>query len=54
VFGGGFSLDGVHPTAKGYAFLANEALKAIETTYSATLPRAKSVDYPIAYPAMLP
>ncbi len=54
VFGGGFSLDGVHPTAKGYAFLANEAMKSIETTYGATLPRAKSEDFPIAYPVMIP
>ncbi|UKM65287.1 G-D-S-L family lipolytic protein [Flavobacteriaceae bacterium GSB9] len=33
VFGGAFSLDGVHPTARGYALVANEFLKAIDTTY---------------------
>ena len=31
--GGAFSLDGVHPTARGYAFIANEFMKAIDVTY---------------------
>src|SRR5690606_23309662 len=30
VFGGAFSLDGIHPTARGYAFVANAFLEAIE------------------------
>ena len=33
VTGGAFSLDGVHPTSRGYALLANEFLKAIDTKY---------------------
>ena len=33
VTGGAFSLDGVHPTARGYALLANEFLKSIDATY---------------------
>jgi len=33
VTGGAFSLDGIHPTARGYALLANEFLKAIDATY---------------------
>lgn len=33
VTGGAFSLDGVHPTSRGYAFIANEMLKAIDVTY---------------------
>ena len=33
VFGNTFSLDGVHPTARGYAFMANQILKAIDATY---------------------
>ncbi|WP_372937953.1 G-D-S-L family lipolytic protein [Seonamhaeicola sp.] len=33
VTGGAFSLDGVHLTARGYAFMANEFLKAIDATY---------------------
>ncbi|TPN87611.1 G-D-S-L family lipolytic protein [Aquimarina algicola] len=31
--GGAFSLDGVHPTSRGYALVANEMLKAIDATY---------------------
>ena len=33
VLGGAFSLDGIHPTARGYALLANEFMKAIDATY---------------------
>ncbi|GAA4273547.1 G-D-S-L family lipolytic protein [Aquimarina gracilis] len=54
VFGGLFSLDGVHPTARGYAFLANEAARAINTTYGSNLPMVKAADYPTFYSTMLP
>lgn len=37
VTGGVFSLDGVHPYPFGYAFLANEFIKAINTTYDADI-----------------
>ncbi|WP_213520958.1 G-D-S-L family lipolytic protein [Nonlabens sp.] len=37
--GGGFSLDGVHPTARGYAFTANVIIDAINAQYGATLPK---------------
>ena len=33
VTGGAFSLDGVHPNSRGYAFIANEMLKEIDKTY---------------------
>ncbi|SHG72201.1 SGNH/GDSL hydrolase family protein [Winogradskyella jejuensis] len=33
VTGGAFSLDGVHPTSRGYALIANEMLKAIDAAY---------------------
>lgn len=33
VTGSAFSLDGVHPTSRGYALLANEFMKAIDATY---------------------
>ncbi|MFX0556313.1 SGNH/GDSL hydrolase family protein [Maribacter sp. CXY002] len=33
VTGSAFSLDGVHPTARGYALIANEFMKAIDATY---------------------
>lgn len=33
VTGGAFSLDGVHPNARGYALIANEFMKAIDDAY---------------------
>lgn len=41
IFGGAFGLDGVHPTARGYAFLANEFLKAIDETYGSNFAEAR-------------
>ncbi len=35
--GGGFSLDGVHPTARGYAVIANFIMDTIESDFGATL-----------------
>ncbi|MBC2838899.1 SGNH/GDSL hydrolase family protein [Robiginitalea sp. SC105] len=43
--GGGFSLDGVHPSPRGYALIANEFIKAIEAKYGATLPRVDPLAY---------
>lgn len=37
VTGGVFSLDGVHLTGRGYAIIANEFIKAINSTYSSHL-----------------
>ena len=39
VFGGGFSLDGVHPTATGYAVIANGFIDAINAEFGANLQR---------------
>jgi len=36
--GGAFSLDGVHPTARGYAVIANRIIDAINTGFNATIP----------------
>lgn len=36
--GGAFSLDGVHPTPRGYAFTANTIIDAINATYGSTIP----------------
>lgn len=33
VTGGAFSLDGVHPTARGYALIANEFMRSIDATF---------------------
>jgi hypothetical protein len=38
VFGGFYSLDGIHPTSQGYAVLANEFIKVINQRYGATIP----------------
>ncbi len=39
VTGGAFSLDGVHPTARGYALVANTIIDAINSTYNSTVPK---------------
>lgn len=45
VTGGAFSLDGVHPTPRGYAYLANEMIKRINEKYDATIPVVNLADY---------
>ncbi|MCB2409302.1 SGNH/GDSL hydrolase family protein [Hymenobacter lucidus] len=39
VTGNLFSLDGVHPTPRGYAIVANEMIKAINATYGSSVPQ---------------
>ena len=39
VTGGAFSLDGVHPTPRGYAFTANTIIDVINTSYNASIPK---------------
>lgn len=34
-----FSLDGVHPTSRGYAVVANEFIRVINQTYNASVPQ---------------
>ena len=43
--GGAFSLDGVHPTARGYAVVANRIIDAINTGFGATIPAVNPGDY---------
>ena len=40
ISGGIFSLDGVHLTPRGYAIVANEFIKAINSKYNASIPLA--------------
>ncbi|PJJ53177.1 SGNH/GDSL hydrolase family protein [Hymenobacter chitinivorans] len=40
-----FSLDGVHPTPRGYAIVANEMIKAINATYGASVPFVNAGNY---------
>jgi len=58
VTGGAFSLDGIHLTARGYAYMANSFLTAIDTHYGSNFVAsgnvAKAGDYPTNYSPMLP
>jgi hypothetical protein len=45
ISGGLFSLDGVHLTPRGYAIIANEFIKAINTTYGSNIPLADVSSY---------
>ena len=51
VFGGLFSLDGVHPTARGNALIANKMMEVIDAHYGSNLSDAavKAGDYPTNY-----
>lgn len=46
VTGGAFSLDGVHPTARGYAYIANEMVRIINDKYNAELPNVNIGEFP--------
>ena len=58
VTGGLVSLDGVHLTARGYAYMANSFLLAIDNHYGSNFVAsgnvAKAGDYPTNYSPMLP
>lgn len=41
-----FSLDGVHPNARGYAFVANEVMNVIEQHYGTKLPQYVPNSFP--------
>jgi len=45
ISGGIFSLDGVHLTPRGYAIVANEYIKAINSNYGANIPLADVSSY---------
>ncbi len=57
VTGGAFSLDGVHPTARGYALLANLFMKAIDATYGSNFEASGNLvdigNYPTNYSPLL-
>ena len=52
VFGGFYSLDGIHPTARGNAVIANAMMEAIDSHYGSNLSDAAvyAGDYPTNYP----
>lgn len=53
VTGGAFSLDGVHPSPRGYALIANEFIKAINAKYGSNLKGVDLGNYRILFPASL-
>jgi len=53
VTGGAFSLDGVHPSPRGYAFIANLFVNAINEKFGATLRTVDLANYAIQYPATI-
>ena len=44
--GGGFSLDGIHPTARTTAVIANDLFSLINSTFDAFIPGVDPNDYP--------
>jgi hypothetical protein len=53
VTGGAFSLDGIHPTARGYALIANDFMKAIDAKYGSNFEASGNLldlgNYPTNY-----
>jgi len=43
--GGAFSLDGVHANSRGYAYLANEFIRVINSNYGSNLPPVQIANY---------
>lgn len=53
VTGNTFSLDGVHPSPRGYALIANKFVEAINATYGSNLKGVSLGNYQILYSAAL-
>ena len=53
ITGGGFSTDGVHPSPRGYALIANKALEAINAKYGSNLGSYDLGMYRILFPSTL-
>lgn len=53
VTGGSFSLDGVHPSARGYALITNLFIDAINAKYGSTLKKKDGRDFEILYPRVI-
>jgi hypothetical protein len=53
VTGGAFSLDGVHPSPRGYALIANKFLEAINEKFGSNLKGVSFADYRIMFPPVL-
>jgi lysophospholipase L1-like esterase len=53
ITGGGFSTDGVHPSPRGYALIANSFITAINTTYGSNLKGVDLGNYRVLFPKTL-
>ncbi|MCF8320094.1 MAG: SGNH/GDSL hydrolase family protein [Flavobacterium sp.] len=53
VTGGSFSLDGFHPSARGYALITNLFIDAINAKYGSTLKKKDGRDFEILYPRVI-
>jgi hypothetical protein len=53
VTGGSFSLDGVHPSARGYALITNLFIDAINAKYGSTLKKKDGRDFEILFPKVI-
>jgi hypothetical protein len=53
ITGGAFSLDGVHPSPRGYALIANKFLEAINAKYGSTFKPVDLGAYNIQYPGTI-
>jgi lysophospholipase L1-like esterase len=53
IFGGAFSLDGVHPSPRGYALIANSFTAAINVKYGSNMAPVSFADYRILFPSTL-
>ena len=53
VTGGSFSLDGIHPSARGHALITNLFIDAINAKYGSTLKKKDGRDYQILYPKVI-
>lgn len=47
--GGAFSLDGVHPTSRGYAVIANRMISDINSNFGANVPTVAAEFFPTIY-----
>ena len=58
ISGGAVSLDGIHPTSRGYALTANEFMKAIDAAYGSNFEASGNLvdigDFPTNYSPLLP
>jgi hypothetical protein len=53
ITGGGFSTDGVHPSPRGYALIANKVIESINAKYGSNIKGVNIGDYRILFPAVL-